>query len=437
MHSISLKFFVRRISMNKSEENYKQSEFGADINDISGFVLKALSCENELGSFLDRVYKEYGMPLIVTDMAFRLVAYAGPKPCADPLWQKLIDSGEAEPETVINEYFGDGFTDKMIAADGPVDVTWGVNADYPQSTCAVKIGGVAEGCCSVLYMDKSRLDFALRLNAAVTSAAVIYLGGRKQKSHEVSMHDRAAIARFLLENTETPISLIYGAEFFKKQKFEQYYMVAVITADDPDPARMQNVVTRIKTKYPDMLYLNKGEDIYLYFWNLRSDNHRARLLEDFRSETRGKISLICGVSGLFTDPEKRGIYIQQAKLAMDYGKNQGFFEDSSTYYFYDCYFDIVTRIGFGSIMPENLVLPEIYTLLEYDKENKTNFFQSLECYLDEYCDLSDAAAKLFVHRNSLLYRLNKCEDIMNVSLKDKAVRRRLSLCCSILKRLES
>lgn len=214
-------------------------------------------------------------------------------------------------------------------------------------------------------------------------------------------------------------------------------MVAVISAKDPDAARMQNVVTRIKTKYPDMLYLNKGEDIYLYFWNLRSDNHRARLLEDFRSETRGKISLICGVSGLFTDPEKRGIYIQQAKLAMDYGKKQGFFEDSSTYYFYDCYFDIVTRIGFGSIMPENLVLPEINTLLDYDKENKTNFFQSLECYLDEYCDLSDAAAKLFVHRNSLLYRLNKCEDIMNVSLKDKAVRKRLSLCCSILKRLES
>ena len=409
----------------------------AEYSEISRFVLQLMTKEKDLQSFLDELYARYGMPVIVTDMAYRLIAYGGRRPCADPLWQKLIDSGAAEPETVINEYFGDGFTDRMITSDGPVDATWGVNADYPQCTCTVKTEGSAEGCCSVLYMDRERLDFALELNAAAAAATSVYLSTGRYKSGHDYKPERAAIARFLLENPDTPISLLYGTEFYRTEKLTPGYMAAVISPKEPNPARMQNVLTCIRAKYPQMLYIYKGSDAYLFFWNLRSEKQKEKLLEELRSDAQGKLSLVIGVSGLFGDAQERGLYIEQARLAMECGRKGCGDNDIKTLCYYDCYVDILLRLGYDVISPENLVLPEIKTLQDYDRENNTGFFASLECYLDEYCDISNAAAKLFIHRNSLFYRLSKCEDIMGLSLKDKDVRRKLSLCCSILRLKEN
>lgn len=401
-----------------------------DTNDISSFVLHSLSSCDNPQAFVKRVYEEFHMPIIITDMAFRFVAYGGMSPCPDPLWQEIIDSGAAAPEVVINTYFGEGFTDKMIASDGPIDASWGSNTDYPQTTCAVKIGNSSEGCCSVMYMDKDKLDFALKLNSAIADAVSVYFSGKRSKSIANTPHERMSIARFLLENTSTPVSLLYGTNFYKTEKFHSNYFVAVLTSDKPNAARLQNVVSCIKAKYPNLLYLNKGNDIYLYFWNIRSEGHRKRLIADIVDEAKDKISIICGVSGLFYDPEMRKEYIEQARLAMEHGLQIG---ASACYSFYDCYYDILLKMGYENISKNNIILPEIKALLAYDRDNNTNFFETLDCYLDEYCDITNAAAKLFIHRNSMLYRIKKCEDIMGVALKDKSVRKRLNLCCSLMK----
>lgn len=45
--------------------------------------------------------------------------------------------------------------------------------------------------------------------------------------------------------------------------------------------------------------------------------------------------------------------------------------------------------------------------------------------------MTKAAAKLYVHRNSLMYRIKKCEEIMQADLSDRETYERLWLCCTI------
>lgn len=50
-------------------------------------------------------------------------------------------------------------------------------------------------------------------------------------------------------------------------------------------------------------------------------------------------------------------------------------------------------------------------VLTYDKENHTHLLETLEVYLTENCNLVRTAERLYIHRNSLVYRIRKLEEV--------------------------
>ena len=46
--------------------------------------------------------------------------------------------------------------------------------------------------------------------------------------------------------------------------------------------------------------------------------------------------------------------------------------------------------------------------------------------------MTKAASKLYVHRNSLMYRIKKCEEIMDIDLSDRKAYEKLWLCCTMM-----
>lgn len=57
-------------------------------------------------------------------------------------------------------------------------------------------------------------------------------------------------------------------------------------------------------------------------------------------------------------------------------------------------------------------------LWSYDESNEGHLFETLECYFENNCDKVITAKKLYIHENTLRYRIHQIEEIMNVSLKD-------------------
>ncbi len=397
--------------------------------DIYRYIMELMPHTDDLNIFLQKIYLRYNMPVIVTDIAFHLIAYGGPYPCPDPLWQTIVTSGAAEPETVVNYYFGEGFTDKMSAAGEPIDASWGINTQYPQTTCSVYLGNSIEGCCSVMYLDHGKLDFALKLNAAVKTAVEIFLGGKLRRQPMGAAPDRLVAARILLENTDAPIQLLTNTAFYKNVGLTPGYMVVAMHTDDTSGVRLQNIVNSIKVRYPQMLYVNKSDDMYLLFQNIKSDAMRENVLSDIEAEASQKAVFTCGASGVFADLKKRDAYIEQARLALEYGINHC--GKNCINYFFDNFTEIILRHGCDSIFAESLIVPEFKRLIDFDEENSTDYCQSLSCYIFERCDMTKAAAKLYVHRNSLMYRIKKCEEIMDVDLSDRKTYEKLWLCCTM------
>ncbi len=89
-------------------------------------------------------------------------------------------------------------------------------------------------------------------------------------------------------------------------------------------------------------------------------------------------------------------------------------------------------------------VPEILRLVPYDplkkfytdtfqafandpKKDHELLLQTLSVYLETHCELAETAKRLYVHRNTVIYRLEKCEEIIGRSVKDADETLRLRL----------
>jgi sugar diacid utilization regulator len=78
---------------------------------------------------------------------------------------------------------------------------------------------------------------------------------------------------------------------------------------------------------------------------------------------------------------------------------------------------------------ENLVDHWIGRLIEYDREHHAELLKTLSAYLSEFGVLEATAAKIYVHRNSLKYRLKRISELTGWDLRDPEHRFHLDLAC--------
>jgi len=71
-------------------------------------------------------------------------------------------------------------------------------------------------------------------------------------------------------------------------------------------------------------------------------------------------------------------------------------------------------------------------VIRYDIEHSGDLLHTLEVYFRCHGNASQGASVLFLHRNGLLYRLNRIEQLLNVSLSDPSIRLPLELAVHVV-----
>ncbi|WP_411739067.1 PucR family transcriptional regulator [Peribacillus sp. S4] len=81
--------------------------------------------------------------------------------------------------------------------------------------------------------------------------------------------------------------------------------------------------------------------------------------------------------------------------------------------------DLINQIPKDAIT--QYVLSMIQPLIVYDRENEGELLKTLETYLFSRGRIEDAARALFVHRNTVKFRLSRIEDLLGVDLKSRDI----------------
>ena len=154
----------------------------------------------------------------------------------------------------------------------------------------------------------------------------------------------------------------------------------------------------------------------LLFCGRRQDLPNRHILESLR-KTAEEHRLVVGLSNPFRQLEQTKHFYQQALRAIRLGLHVPIMYSRQPLYRYQDY----TLVEMLELCRERENLmdfcsPMLLKLLDYDRENQTDLMNTLYEYLDCSQNTQLAAERLFIHKNTLLYRLNKIRSIIDNDL---------------------
>jgi len=148
-------------------------------------------------------------------------------------------------------------------------------------------------------------------------------------------------------------------------------------------------------------------------------------------------SCFCGISNEISDLSQVCMAASQALAAIRMGATMEPNQRCWSYndmYFYDVCFNYYEQKTGGL---ESLIHPGIYRIIEDDNKTGQNNLQMLEIYLNRDRNLTDTAKETFIHRNSVIYRIEKIEKIIGDSFDNPVVRFNLLVSLKCLKLREA
>jgi purine catabolism regulator len=199
-----------------------------------------------------------------------------------------------------------------------------------------------------------------------------------------------------------------------------YKPVVLEITDDANSARMKQLwmATMQATSYNDIISVNVGSRLLLL---LRADSdadHQAVIVKwiNHIQKNVGETANVvyAGVGRVVHDIMNLKQGVDEAIQALEIGRlmNPGqvvtHYDDLGVYRaLHPCAVN-QESLAFAHELLDNLV--------EHDRSKKTDFIRTLEVYLKHNCNLKKAAEDLYVHYNTLRYRIAKIEEIAGVSL---------------------
>ncbi len=127
-------------------------------------------------------------------------------------------------------------------------------------------------------------------------------------------------------------------------------------------------------------------------------------------DERMEINLTAAISTRIELFEKMYDKAKEAQRALEVLKIKDM--EKSHIYVRDTYIDQFILENKDNWVLDEFVTKNLKLLVEYDKMNNTDFYHTLEVYFKNDYNISKAASKLYIHRNTLTYRLEKIENIL-------------------------
>ena len=366
---------------------------------------------------VDRASLHLGIPMFYLDSSYRILAITKSLDfTGDEEWIHMSEKGYLSPKNA-RKMKDSGDLDMLAPAHAPLVYHSRI---YPFSSviCNVWVNGAFVSRLNVLCTDGDTSP--LRVRACELIAA--HLTRSAERSDRLA--DRGPLQSILIDLlrgirlSEDLIRDRLQTAPHLNGKLMQVYFADVKARDDRQLASYYaSLLMRLHPEEP-FLPLVWQEQLLLLAYapdEAGFDTLTVKLAHFFSVH-----KLRCGVSNPFRSLSDLRGYCGQAAAALEQAAEDGLF----------FYRDIMLEQMLSHIPAEQteyLISPDVFRLAEADTRFSFSATDTLKTYLECGCNLIRTAERLFLHKNTLLYRLNHIKSIIRCDLNDADERLLLTL----------
>ena len=179
-------------------------------------------------------------------------------------------------------------------------------------------------------------------------------------------------------------------------------------------------------KAGDKSFVLTMDDIYVFvFSNYSEEEMREIMLKMIMLLRMKEYQFYVGSSINHSDVEQLTNAYVQAKKVVNLSEHNGWENQLVQYRELDIY-QLLLAIDDKNTMKQYYDA-KLGVLEKHDQNNGSDYLEFLKVYLNSNCNINDTADKLFIHRNTVVYKIKKINELLDCDLSELEVRVKLFL----------
>ncbi len=388
-------------------------------------IQDALVKDKGLQYIIDSSYSIFENPIYLIDSSFRTLAYSkdvGPDEI-DTLWKSIVEEGHTDIATV-NAMKESGVLNWLNSNWEPI-INESPIFSHPRINANIMNGSSKAG--TLIIIGAFNVLETAHLHLAAYLTRIIFLA--LQRDH-IYQNTRGEIYNYffadLLEGKDLKKKFIgYQLQFLDWSVQDHYFVVEVkVEKADLTNNTLDYIAHQLESICGECRSIIYYENIVLII-NTRNkttlEQEYSCRLEQFLENS----NLTAGLSSCCPDIFAIRDYYLQASASNLLGpmvnKKTPLFKYESLSLYH------IIHLASDKIELTRLCHPALKFLNEYDRDNKSDFYKTLQVFILNDRNLVKSAELLYIHRNTLVYRINRIIDLTGINLNSNDEKKQLLL----------
>ena len=348
----------------------------------------------------------------------------------DPARRKSIESGRTSPE-VTNTLFNSGLYKQLLVEReskhlNPIPE---IGLELERIVAPIIVSNTIIGYMWIIadHAELTELDHLVLEQAATTAALIIY---KDRAIYENMLALRGDFFNLLLQPDQVPPTWLESQAIAFDFQLERQYQVLLFSsrkATSEELAQLLSLIDNQLRSVVKALIVSREQQIVVVLQTHNTPNGKqiAQTIHTFlHLQERTLPDLTIGIGNAVKSYQEIVHSYEQAKEAISIAERLeilGMTEFSELGLFH-----WLQQLS-NRVLEQNIFYVAIAKLAEFDQKHNKQLLSTLEIFLQCGGSIKEASELLFVHRNTLLYRLDRIETFTNVQLKNPDNRLNLSV----------
>ncbi len=408
-------------------QNYFDEKCGTGL--FAESLLEILFFEGGIQSMVDTAFNAFQNPICVFDAGFNIIAATWDELSKTEQGRKMIEKGgftDTEYE-IINRK--EHIHERLKKSELPIR-TYHPDLGFEQLLCSISstkdVGHIVINAVKHPFSPADE-KFMLLLKKAIDQQLKKdeFIRSNKGFHYEFFMRD-------LLDG-----KIATGSDNLKYMNYANsefsgtLYCLVVETARSSSTLNKTHIKNLLEQLFPGTkTLLYNGEIIAL----IRCPAGKPLSAQDYNSvrELCRQQEIYAGISNAFEKITHLSSYYKQCLRAIELGVVS---EDKPNLFVYgDYYLKHITNLFSEKESPDTFCHPKLKVLFKYDKKHSAQLAYTLYMYLISERNVAYTAENMFVHRNTINYRLKKIDSLVNIDYENYSERQYIilsyELCCN-------